>query len=414
MPLLSRFLPCLALALLILFVHPHGLPAAEDMAAETGPLRAASEFDYPPFCIVGPEGTADGFSVDLLKAVVNVMGREISFAVGPWHELKENLAAGRLDVLPLVSYTRERDEIYDFTVPYLIMHGEIFVRQEDKKNITNLADLKGKKVMVMQGDTAHEWALGQGLDSDLILTTTFSEAFQLLASGRHDAVLAQKVMGLQLIRDLGLAGIVTVGDPRKDVVDLKPTRITTPGFEQKFCFAVQEGDKVLLGRLNEALAVLVANGTYDRLYQKWFEPILPPRPVPLALQIKNTLLTLAPILFVLVLAWLVVLKREVARKTLILRREILGHQKAEEQKTAVIAELQQALAEIKTLQGILPLCSFCKKIRNDQGDWEQVDVYIHKNAQAQISHSVCPDCMARHYPADQRQITPEKPPSKAP
>ncbi len=62
------------------------------------------------------------------------------------------------------------------------------------------------------------------------------------------------------------------------------------------------------------------------------------------------------------------------------------------------AQLQKALDEIKTLRGILPLCSFCKKIRDDKGYWEQVDVYIHKHSQADISHSICPDCAREHYP----------------
>ena len=62
------------------------------------------------------------------------------------------------------------------------------------------------------------------------------------------------------------------------------------------------------------------------------------------------------------------------------------------------AQLQKALDEIKTLRGILPLCSFCKKIRDDKGYWEQVDVYIHKHLHADISHSLCPDCAKEHYP----------------
>ena len=62
------------------------------------------------------------------------------------------------------------------------------------------------------------------------------------------------------------------------------------------------------------------------------------------------------------------------------------------------AHLQKALDEIKTLRGILPLCSFCKKVRNDDGYWEQVDIYIHKYSQADISHSICPECLKEHYP----------------
>ena len=60
--------------------------------------------------------------------------------------------------------------------------------------------------------------------------------------------------------------------------------------------------------------------------------------------------------------------------------------------------LINAKKETKTLRGILPLCSFCKKIRDDKGYWEQVDVYIHKHSQADISHGICPDCARKLYP----------------
>jgi HAMP domain-containing protein len=66
--------------------------------------------------------------------------------------------------------------------------------------------------------------------------------------------------------------------------------------------------------------------------------------------------------------------------------------------SAQIIQLAFAEEEVETLRGILPLCSFCKKIRDDKGYWEQVDVYIHKYSEANISHSVCPECMKKHYP----------------
>ena len=80
-------------------------------------------------------------------------GLKVSFTVGPWHELKEELAAGSLDVLPLVSYSEERDKVYDFTTPYLKMNGTVFVRKGNKE-IKSISDLSGKEVLVMEGDTA--------------------------------------------------------------------------------------------------------------------------------------------------------------------------------------------------------------------------------------------------------------------
>ncbi len=62
------------------------------------------------------------------------------------------------------------------------------------------------------------------------------------------------------------------------------------------------------------------------------------------------------------------------------------------------SELASALAEIKTLRDILPICSFCKKIRDDQGYWNQVEQYISDHTGTKFSHGICDDCMAEHYP----------------
>jgi len=79
-------------------------------------------------------------------------------------------------------------------------------------------------------------------------------------------------------------------------------------------------------------------------------------------------------------------------------RDISERKKREKEKERLIARLKNALDEIKTLRGILPICSFCKKIRNDEGYWEQVDVYIRNNSSADISHSICPECLKKEYP----------------
>jgi transcriptional regulator with GAF, ATPase, and Fis domain len=60
-------------------------------------------------------------------------------------------------------------------------------------------------------------------------------------------------------------------------------------------------------------------------------------------------------------------------------------------------ELEKALAEIQTLQGIIPICSKCKKIRDDKGFWQQVELYISKHSQASFSHAICPKCEKDYY-----------------
>jgi len=60
-----------------------------------------------------------------------------------------------------------------------------------------------------------------------------------------------------------------------------------------------------------------------------------------------------------------------------------------------VRELENALSRVKTLQGLLPICSYCKKIRDDRNYWQQVDAYISEHSEAQFSHGICPECYAR-------------------
>jgi len=72
------------------------------------------------------------------------------------------------------------------------------------------------------------------------------------------------------------------------------------------------------------------------------------------------------------------------------------HLHAQQQKLK--AEVEKAMAEVKTLSGLLPICASCKKIRDDRGYWNHVESYISRRSQATFSHGICPDCAARPYP----------------
>jgi DNA-binding response OmpR family regulator len=75
----------------------------------------------------------------------------------------------------------------------------------------------------------------------------------------------------------------------------------------------------------------------------------------------------------------------------------------ERQQQKLILELQEALAEIKTLKGFIPICASCKKIRDDEGYWNQLEAYISKHTEAIFSHGLCPDC-AEHCVAEAQKI----------
>ncbi len=73
--------------------------------------------------------------------------------------------------------------------------------------------------------------------------------------------------------------------------------------------------------------------------------------------------------------------------------------KSEEEQKRLVGTLQKALSEIKTLSGMLPICSSCKKIRDDKGYWNQIEGYIHEHSEAEFSHALCPECAKKLYPA---------------
>jgi len=79
-------------------------------------------------------------------------------------------------------------------------------------------------------------------------------------------------------------------------------------------------------------------------------------------------------------------------------QDITEQKKAELEREKLIGELKEAVSQVKTLTGLLPICSYCKKIRDDQGNWQVMEKYICSNSNADFSHSICPECAEKHFP----------------
>lgn len=91
-----------------------------------------------------------------------------------------------------------------------------------------------------------------------------------------------------------------------------------------------------------------------------------------------------------------------------LKREVDIRWQAEKEKDRLILDLKKALGEIKTLSGLLPICANCKKIRDDKGYWNKIEIYIKNHSEADFSHSICPDCakeLYQNFMRDKKHIT---------
>jgi PAS domain S-box-containing protein len=78
--------------------------------------------------------------------------------------------------------------------------------------------------------------------------------------------------------------------------------------------------------------------------------------------------------------------------------DITKRKQIEEERNQLIKNLQDSLAKIKTLSGLLPICASCKKIRDDKGYWNQIETYLRNHSKAEFSHGICPECAKKLYP----------------
>ncbi len=249
----------LVFALLAVFCLAAGPAGSEEV------ITAGSEYDYPPFCFVNAAGQTDGFSVELFRAALKTMGRKVEFQTGYWSDLKAMLVSGEINALPLVGRTPEREPFFDFTFPYLSLHGAIVVRK-DNREIRTLEDLRGRRVVVMAGDNSEEFLRRTERGIEIRTAPTFAEALRELSAGQHDAVFIQRLVAIRLLQQTGIGNLKILPNPVED-------------FRQDFSFAVRNGDSETLALLNEGLALVMADGTFQRLHARWFAALELPRRV---------------------------------------------------------------------------------------------------------------------------------------
>jgi len=345
-------------------------------------VLVASEPHYPPYCIINEKGEPSGFSVDLFKATAKAARINYKIKIGIWSLIKTDLEEGRIDVLPLVGRTPEREEVFDFSMPYLSLHGAVFVRK-GYEDINTFGDVYGKEIVVMKGDNAEEFLLREKITDKLTITYTYEEAFRQLSRGKHDAIITQRIMGLGLIEQLEIHNIMAL-------------EFEVPGFRQDFCFAVKKGNTELLERINEGLSVVIANNTFDELRLQWFGPEKRP-PVTARDIFIISLYFIIPLIIILSFVFIVLLRREVARRTKKLQHEIAEHEKTLQELKQKQILLEESEAQIKLLlnsiaEGVFGLdmnghCTFMNKSAMNVLGFKSNTEVVGKDIHSLIHHS---------------------------
>ena len=236
----------------------------EVLAAGAAPrLRIGVQKDTAPLAFIDAKGEPTGFTPELLRAAARVGGFEIELVPGWWNGNKAAFAARKLDVLGDITITDERRLTMDFSIVHATPRGVVYCRPNEPP-LQQLADFRGKKIGTLSGTIAHinavahpEWG------ATIVGFHSISSLLEAISRGECDAALFTSIASTKIADQMGLQ--------KKFVEDIV----------YEYHFAVHKGDSETLALLNEALATLKHNGTFDRLYAKWIGPI-EPRPIQFA------------------------------------------------------------------------------------------------------------------------------------
>jgi polar amino acid transport system substrate-binding protein len=252
--------------------------------------------NYPPYEFLDKDGKPAGFTVDLTRAIGEVMGMTVDIRLGDWNDMRQSLESGSIDAMEGISISQERDAIFDFSMPHCIIRQSIFARRGSPP-LSSLEDLAGKEVVVQRGGIMHDRMLDSGIEAKLILVDTHAAALRMLASGNADYALVNTLTGIYFGLERGLSNIVPVSQSVAEI---------------PFGYAVKKGNRRLISEFNQGLEILINTGRYKQIHDKWLG-ILEPYPSPWRKVIKYGAMVLVPLLAILgcALAWSWSLRKKV-------------------------------------------------------------------------------------------------------
>jgi ABC-type amino acid transport substrate-binding protein len=220
-------------------------------------LTVGSDIPYPPFEQKASGGGYTGFDVELMEAIGKEIGREPEFIDSSFETIFRDVAQGKFEaVMSAATITEEREKVVAFSLPYYLSEQAILVKEGS--DIKGLADLKGKVVAAQQGTTGLELAKEKAEASELRPYPEGPDADNALKAGTVEAVIIDAPVAKQQAEELG--GI--------EIVEKVPT-------DETYGIALAKENTELLEQINEGLKKTIEDGSYAKVYEKWFKEAPP-------------------------------------------------------------------------------------------------------------------------------------------
>ncbi|HAE92698.1 MAG TPA: hypothetical protein DCG60_08680 [Tissierella sp.] len=321
------------------------------------PLKIGGDNNYPPYEFLDDNNNFRGFNIDIIRAIAIELGLEIELIPNSWEDTMELLKDGEIDAVQGMTVTPERDKAYDFTQEIVMNSQNIFVLKNSSL-IHNINDLSGKKVSIQSEDVSKE-ITRRIPNVTVIQKTNQLEALQSLLYGESDAYVGNRLTGIYYVQALGLTESVKI--------------VGEPLYSTKYAIAVKKGNTELLNILNSGLEAIKANGTYDKIYRKWFgETILDiNQKWKELLSILLVALSISIIFIYIVYYWNKRLKQEVELRTkeiIELNNIAMYNDKMQalgKLSSGIADELRNPLTSINAFIDLIPLKIDDKNFRNE-------------------------------------------------
>ena len=219
-------------------------------------LRIGTEGAYAPFNYTNADGILGGFDVDIANALCADMKMTCEITAQDWDGIIPGLKAGKYDaIVAAMSVTPEREQQVSFTEPYFSNTLVFLAKKDSSFDPSNSNDINTNSIAAQRSTISSQWFEETYPDANMKLYDTLSNAFLDLGSNRVDAMVSDKLPALEWLGSTSGSHYVLKGEE----IDIN----------DNFAIAVRPGDE-LQTKINQALANIKADGTYDEINQKYF------------------------------------------------------------------------------------------------------------------------------------------------